>query len=217
MTDEKALATPAKDRTHAALLEPSNFAPQWLKNSLAVLKAPYRVIPAEHALTAETRKVVQETRSRLGAHLQPASVDDLGTGLAMLQAQFPSQDVDKVTAKVRVQGYLMALDGVPAFALDEAIKRVLQRKVPDLEPKFMPTAPQLRGLVDEISLPARWHAAQLRMLLDAKVHGAPSERASPERVAEIYAEAVLAMPTTRKRHPGDPSGVDHADKDTYWH
>ena len=154
----------------AALLAPTSAEPAWLRRSLNGLTADFRPrIPQAVAPTAEQRERISARATRLSSNLAPAGVDVIGALVARLQAAFPSASLDAATAEANAESYLIALEGVPAFALDEACRRILQRKVPGLNAKFMPTAPELRALVDELSLPARWHLKELRRLLDAEV------------------------------------------------
>lgn len=128
--------------------------------------------------------------SRLAGHLAPASAEEIGTAFAMLRAQFPAADVEPGQARAVARGFLMALEGAPAFALDEGVRRVLRGRA-GLPSGFMPTAPQFRQLTDDISRPARWYARQLRFLLDAEVEREVSaeERA---RVAARFKEIMLS-------------------------
>lgn len=133
---------------------------------------------------------VQKMCSRLAGHLAPASAEEIGTAFAMLRVQFPARDVEEGQARAAAKGFLVAMEGVPAFALDEAVRRVLRGKA-GLPAGYMPTAPQLRQLVDDLSRPARWHARRLRFLMEAEVERdvSPEER---ERVAARFREFLAA-------------------------
>ena len=114
----------------------------------------------------------------------------------MLRAAFPAADVEPGQARAVVRGFLMALEGVPAFALDEGVRRVLRGQA-GLPAGFMPTPPQFRQVVDDISLPARWYARRLRFLLEAPVERevSPEERA---RVAALLRGIVWQEPEAGK-------------------
>lgn len=179
----------------AALLAPTSAEPEWLRRSLSGLTADFRPkIPQAVAPNPEQRAKISARVDRLSLSLAPAGVDLVGVMVARLQAAFPSAGLDPATAEANAESYLIALEGVPAFALDEACRRILQRKVPSLNAKFMPTAPELRALVDEISLPARWHLKELQRLLSAEVERdvSPEER---ERVAARFREFLAASAT----------------------
>lgn len=114
--------------------------------------------------------------------------------MAVLQAQFPVRETDDASAAVRAEGYLLALDGVPLFALREAVRLVLSGKAEGISPKWMPTSAQLRELTDKLSLPARWHAVQLRRLLEAEV-----EREIPEDERARVASRLRGLLTAEDR------------------
>lgn len=196
----------------AALLNPSAAAPQWLTSSLGALTADYPPrLPAHLALSDQQREVAAEMCSRLASRLSPASPDDLAAFVVTLQDQFGTGDVDDHALRRRQEGYLVALDGVPAFALDEAYRRIMQRRVPGLNPKFMPKGPELRALLDDIVEPARTFRGQLHRLLAAKVEE-PPRRDGPR----VLPPEVVALLTPkegeriRRRHLPNPAGVDHS-------
>jgi ribosomal protein L17 len=152
------------------------------------------MIPEAAALTTDQRRWVEQAGERLGSHLVPASAADVGRSVAVLQAQFPAREIDEGTAAARAEGYLMALDGVPLFAIREAVKRFMQSDA-GLNPSYMPKAPELRALVDRLSLPARAHRVHLRRLLEAEVERTPTpeERARVRDLVENL-KASLAAP-----------------------
>lgn len=199
----------------AALLEPTKLSPPWLTRSLGALGEGFRpTIPEAFALTEAQRTTVGTRAERLAQHLGSASAAEIGKCIAILQAQFREREVDDGSAAARAEGYLMALEGVPLFALREAVRRVMRADA-GLNTSFMPKAPEMRALVNEIAQPARFHLVQLRRLLEAKVERAPSER-DRERVREMAASLAAALAPregekVRRRHPANPSGVDHSE------
>lgn len=70
--------------------------------------------------------------------------------LSRLIANFPERDTDEATKVERIRGYVIAVDGVPVDVLREASMRVLRGWVKDMDPRFMPTPPQLARLCAEI-------------------------------------------------------------------
>lgn len=170
-----------------ALLDPLSASPPWLIGSVKALGEGLRPkIPEAFALTAERRASVVEMSSRLAGQLAPASPADIGAALALLQCAFPAAAMDPVAAKANVRAYALALEGVPAFALDEAARRILRGEA-GLKHAFMPTPPQLRDIANEVSRPARWHAVQLRRLLDAEIERQVSDE-ERARVAARFRE-----------------------------
>ena len=159
---------PSRQRLRV-LLDPLAASPPWLIGCVKALGVGLRPkLPAAFALTVEQRATVAEMSSRLAQHLAPASPADIGAVLALLQCAFPAAPMDPVAAKANVRAYAMALEEVPAFALEEAVRRVLKGEA-GLKGSFMPTPPQLREVANDASRPARWHAVLLRRLLEAEV------------------------------------------------
>ena len=194
----------------AALLDPSAVAPPWLRYSLAALTADYPPrLPGRAALSEEQRAIADGMRSRLAQRLAPASPDELAAFVVTLQDQFGTPEMDDDALRRRQEGYLVSLEGVPSFALDEAYRRVMQRRAPGLSPSFMPKGPELRELLDSIAEPARTFRVQLHRLLAAKVDE-PTRRSGPRELPPEV--AALLAPTDEKRRPRhrpNPAGVDH--------
>lgn len=154
---------------------------------------------------------VAETCSRLAKRLEPASPDELAAFVVTLQEQFPSQDVADDALRRRQQGYLLSLDGVPAFALEEAFRRIMQRRVPGFSPKFMPTGPELRDLLDQISSTAREFRGSLHRLLNARVDDPPRRDGPRELPVEVVKLLTPAEGERRRsRHRPNPVGVNHS-------
>lgn len=174
MIDGTAL-TAHKIGLREALLEPGRSSPKWLASSLEAMSQDFRPrLPARASLTDEQRSTVQEMSYRLASHLAPASDEEIAAAFGLLRHQFPARDMEAGEARAVARGFLMAMRGVPAFALEEAVGRILSCQA-GINPDFMPTGPRMRQIADEISLKARWHAVQLRRLLEAEV-----EREVPE-------------------------------------
>ncbi|MFG1283361.1 hypothetical protein [Xanthobacter autotrophicus] len=195
-----------------ALLNPNLTAPPWLKSSLDALTADYPPRLPHHAgLTEDQRTRVEARLSRLVQCLEPATSDEAATFIVSVQDQFGTPDMDPDALRRRQEGFLIALEGVPAFALDEAYRRILQKRA-GFDPRFMPRPPELRGLLDQIAEAAFMHRVQLHRLLQAKVE-APRMPAGP-RALPPEVSALLARPEgekVRRRHPQNPSGVDHSE------
>ena len=198
----------------AALLEPTKLSPTWLLRSLGALGEGFRpTIPEAFALTEAQRTTVETRAERLAQHLGSASAAEIGKCIAILQAQFREREIDDGSAAARAEGYLMALEGVPLFALREAVRRVMRADA-GFNTSFMPKAPEMRAFVNQIAQPARFHLVQLRRLLEAKVERAPNEQ-DRERVREMAAALAAALAPRegekiQRRRPTNPRGVDHS-------
>lgn len=196
----------------AALLNPNEAAPQWLKSSLGAMTADYPPrLPAHRALSAQQREVASEMCSRLASRLGPASADELAAFVVTLQDNLAERAEDDDTLRRKQEGYLIALDGVPSFALDEAYRRIMQNQAPGISKTFMPKGPELRALLDEIAEPARTFRGQLYRLLAAKVEEPPRRdgpRTLPPEVVELLTPKQGER--TRRRHIPNPGNVDHS-------
>lgn len=198
---------PITDRQRANLLDPVGSSPPWVISCVNALTQDFRPrLPASHALTGEQRTAVQAMASRLETHLAPASDEEIGSAFAMIRLQFPAKDVGAGAARAVARGFLLALRGAPAFALECAVERILSGQA-GINPDFMPTAPRVRQIADEISRPARWHAVQLRRLLEAEIEPEPSPEAR-ERVRAMVAALASSLPASsrdrRQSNPGAP-------------
>lgn len=195
-----------------ALLNPSLTAPPWLKRSLDALTVDYPPRLPHHAGLTEGQRVhVEERLARLVQCLKPATSDEAAAFVVWVQDQFGTPDMDQDALRRRQEGFLIALEGVPSFALDEACRLILQKKA-GFDPRYMPKAPELRGLLDRITANAAAHRVQLYRLLQAKVD-APRMPSGP-RVLPPEVSALLAQfegEKVRRRHPPNPSGVDHSE------
>ncbi len=123
---------------------------------------------------------------RLEDRFRPASDEQIATAFALLQAAFPAAKLQDGEAKANAMAYMIGLEGVPPFALDEAVRKVLRGSA-GLNKSFMPTPPELRALADRIAAPAVTHKTDLQRLLRARI-----ERRAPSGPREIP-EAVKAF------------------------
>ena len=214
MTVPAAQSQAPKPDPTAALLAPSEHSPGWLKQRLSALTADFSPsIPEALALTDAQRVAVQTMADRLAAHLSASSTDDVVSAVAQMRVVMPTGGLDDGQAAAAGRAYLIALEGAPRFALQEAVRLVLRGEA-GLDMRFMPTPPELRALVDRLSLPARAHRVQLLRLLKARVERGTSagERERVKDLARSLAASLAASEggKPRRRHPPNPSGVDHS-------
>lgn len=105
----------------------------------------------------------------------PATKNEAVAVLTMISASFPEAEVDENTRALRLQGYLLALDGFTNAVLKAAAQRVIKGEVSGFDTRFMPTPPQIRRLCDETRA-AMYRAEQERQ----RVRDDPE----PDRYAE---------------------------------
>lgn len=70
--------------------------------------------------------------------------------LGRLLSSFPERDGTDTGMDSRLRGFLVAVEGVSLPVLLEAERRLLRGTVADIDPRFMPTPPQLARLCDYI-------------------------------------------------------------------
>lgn len=131
--------------------------------------------------------------------------------VGMVRACLRSRASDGVETEAEVAGFMMALGDLPAFALNEAARRVICGDAGGLSRTFVPTPAEMRALAVEIRGPAKWHAMQLEKLLIASPVSTEN-KPSPERAREILAQIMVALPEAKTRGLRNPSGVDHSNK-----
>lgn len=206
------LAMVDSDKT-AALLDPIRSLPPWLAASLeamdlSALSRPR--IPADKALTPQQRSHVEARLSSLTLRLSAASEREVATAVAVVRSCLRSRQADEASGEAEAAGFVMALSDLPAFALHEAARLIVQGEA-GLNRAFAPTPAEMRSVAVAAMSKAKYHAWQLAKLLSAEV--IPVEkRASPEQIRELMSTAVLHLPEARRRGIRNPSGVDHSDK-----
>jgi hypothetical protein len=121
-----------------------------------------------------------ETQAKLA---DKGSAKEVKRALGILFASFPAQAMSEETAEMRMTGFAIALDGIPAWAVQAAVKTYLQTG----SAKFAPTPPELRSMAEAAVTKERGFARMLRTILDAKERGVEPERkyVGSERIKEL--------------------------------
>ncbi|WP_348929232.1 hypothetical protein [Aquabacter sp. CN5-332] len=99
-------------------------------------------------------------------------MDQVAAQFTGLLVSFPAQAISDTAAKAKAQAYFIALEGLPAWAVQEACRRWLRGEPgpnKDANFAFAPSAPQLRILADSLTADLRMHRLKMRRILDAKV------------------------------------------------
>lgn len=81
---------------------------------------------------------------------KPANVSETTAILSRLLSSFPERESDDGSKLDRLRSYVIALEGYSLPVLEECERRILKAKAPDLDPRFMPTPPQLARLCGDI-------------------------------------------------------------------
>jgi hypothetical protein len=70
--------------------------------------------------------------------------------LSRLLSAFPERNADEATGVDRLRGYTVAVERFPVVVLREAAHRLLRGEIDTIDPRFMPTPPQLARLCNAI-------------------------------------------------------------------
>lgn len=96
--------------------------------------------------------------------------------------------------EMTLAGYRVALEGCPAWAIANAVRRFLQNKVPHQNKVFCPRAPELRAAVDAEMAPVmqqiEYERRRGRLRDEQSQLASPVRRTDGEkaRAAQLYAE-----------------------------
>lgn len=97
------------------------------------------------------------------------------------------RSISKVEAEATAKGYGMALAGVPAFFIERACMDFVKGKVPNHDNSYTPTSAQVRVRAEELMVPFREEAANIRTLLTAKQRIRPSAEEHERLLAKTRA------------------------------
>lgn len=197
----------------AALLDPMRSLPRWLADclealDLSTLRRPE--IPSDKALTEPQRQHVEARLASLTSRLSPATERERAAAVAMVRSCLRSRQADDAGAEAEAAGYMLALSDMPAFAIQEAARRIIIGEA-GLSKTFAPTPAEMRSVAVSAMAPAKCHARMLEKLLAAQTKSVEI-RVSPERARELIGAIVLNLPEARRRGIPNPSGVDHSNK-----
>lgn len=108
--------------------------------------------------------------------------------VTLMLANYPA-DGAQATEVARAQAWAMALEDLPAWAVERAVRMWLQGKFEGVNTEFAPKPPTFRLLVEKLLEPVHEQRAQLSMLLKAKVEEEPYVPASQEERLRVLAAA----------------------------
>ena len=104
--------------------------------------------------------------------------------IAKLTMAFPSQGQEGVPNDLRAGAYFDALDGLPAWAVADARRKVVAGRTPYGDP-WAPTPAQLRKLVSEILTPLRGELHVLESIEAAEQESKPSDAERRRVIAQM--------------------------------
>jgi len=112
----------------------------------------------------------------------------MGAAVTMLLLNYPA-DGDPTVEEARAESWAMALEGLPAWAVERAVKLWLQHKFDGVNYEFAPKPPVFRGFVEGLLEPVHERRAQLSLLLKAKPEEEPVAPKSEDERKRILAAA----------------------------
>jgi hypothetical protein len=130
-------------------------------------------------VTGAQARQIEEAASRLKASFQagPADIRAKAVLIARLLSGFPSQQTEQ---SLRADAYFEALDGLPAWAVERSVGRIIRGEA-GLDTRFAPSPAQMAVEARRAMQPARDDLAALERLRIAVA----DREASPEERARV--------------------------------
>lgn len=111
-------------------------------------------------------------------------MDEIATCVGIVHAGLRKKKADDETEVAGAEVFMMVLQGLPAFALEEAARRIVMGEA-GLSKAFVPTPAEMRGVTLTLMGNARWYAKQMELLLSAEVERDISEE-ERERISARF-------------------------------
>lgn len=129
-------------------------------------------------VTPADRDVMRLRLEKLNAALRPASMstserDRIATAVATMLTGW--MNVSRQDPRETVAGYVVHLQDLPAFAVEQACQDAARGHVDGLNPDFPPSAPRLHQLAEEVCAAMRAESGGIREVLSAKLERTPTE------------------------------------------
>lgn len=149
-------------------------------------------------VTPADRSVMRRRLEKLNGALRPATMstserDRIASAVASMLTGW--MNVSRQDPRETVAGYVVHLQDLPAFAVEQACYDAAKGHVEGLNPDFPPSAPRLHQLAEEACAAMRAEAAGIREVLAAKLERIPTEE-ERARIGAGFAElrADLTVP-----------------------
>ncbi len=124
---------------------------------------------------------LEELSSLLAAGRDPVSI---GKTLMILLAAFPAQSLSEEIVAARIAGYRIALDDMPAWAVEEAAKMWLRGSLPEAG-QYAPAPPVLRRTAAALLAKVQNERAGYERLLYARLKPVPATPICTKRAKEL--------------------------------
>lgn len=162
------------------------FSEPWLRSLKSALgtAAGRPILMGGRKMTEEQRRRISSFRRAILARLSPQPGNDRAVAvvIAKLLSAFPVQGQSDTPTELRMETYFDALDGMPAWAVDEACRAIVRGET-GLDGRFAPTPPQLAAATADRMRQLRADLRDLDTLLKVEVEADES----PEAKARVAA------------------------------
>lgn len=165
--------------------------PAWLTPLVSTLEVidGTNHMPRGTVLSSTQRRELEAVVSSFDRYLSPADRREVAPIVARLFMAFPGERLSRDEAAMRGDGYMIALDGLPSWAVDQAATWWLRGERGDGRENyaFAPSPPQLRQLAERATLAARARRYEAVKVLQAREQRA-ADPAMQARVGDLMAD-----------------------------
>lgn len=184
--------------TNPPASEPSS--PDWLTPLVSTLEEIDGIphLPRGTALSSTRRRELETMVSNFDRYLLPAVRQEVAPVIARLFMAFPGERLSRDEAGMRADGYMIALEGLPLWAVEQAAKWWLRGERGDGRENyaFAPSPPQFRQLAEKATLSARARRYEAIKVLQAREQREP-DPAMQARVGEMLTGLAGKLRTAR--------------------
>jgi hypothetical protein len=155
--------------------------PQVVERLLGML-TPFGEYPATASISSELRQQMVRAAGSLEATMGEKDLGREAKAVTLLLSSFSRQAASAEASDLLFAGYEMALEGVPSWAVEEAVHGFITGRLGRRD--FAPSPPNLRIAADQEVKILRGKIITLRKLAAARVEGKPTEE-QRQRLAEL--------------------------------
>ena len=167
--------------------KPISVLPPWLASSVSAMTTSYPPrIPADRILSIPQRREVSAMVADCERSLAPAARREIGSAVMRLLADYPADGASAAIEDARSANWIEALEGLPAWAIDEARRRWVRGQVPGVNPDFAPKPARIRQIATAAMSPVYERRSKLTLLLRAVPDERPVSDEERARVAEKF-------------------------------
>lgn len=151
-------------------------------------------IPATSMPSGPQRVAIERRCGELEAMTQPGPEDVAARSVGGLLAFYATGKTDKTTASVKLRGYMLAVEDLPAWAVTEAVRRWFRGGCGHANYEFAPPPAKLRQVAEDVASLARGQLIIMRRILAAEATEPPKpvDRALVERLRAEFEASIAA-------------------------